>query len=69
MEKFNEQKSQLGQSKLECDQKQNKLEGAMNELQNKILSLTELTKENSAISQETVVNITDVIQYVGFLFI
>ena len=69
MEKFNEQKSHFGQSKLECDQKQNKLEGAMNELQNKILSLTELTKENSAISQETVVNITDVIQYVGFLFI
>jgi uncharacterized protein (UPF0305 family) len=56
MEKFNE----LGK----FDYKQKKLEERMNELQNKILNLTELTKETNEITQTNVNNITDVIQYV-----
>ncbi len=59
MKKFNE----LGK----FDDKKKKVEDRMNELQNKILNLTELTKETNEITQTNVNNITDVIQYVRLI--
>jgi signal transduction histidine kinase len=60
MEKFNE----LGKYWVEFDKN---VEDRMNELQNKILNLTELTKETNEITQTNVNNITDVIQYVRLI--
>jgi hypothetical protein len=63
MEKFNE----LGKYWVEFDKKQKKVEDRMNELQNEILNLRELTKETNEITQTNVNNITDVIQYVRLI--